>query len=508
MQKHIQDHMNGNIAYSANLAPKIILGTKPRATVSEPVLSFSHYYWIHTLAFGLAEAGIHGASYSASYIFLARIAGFDIGNLWQQGDLSWWIAAFYVCWGLGASLTHLIPGWGLGAVEELRRQVLLLTLTYGGLAALVALTHHEVQAAACGFFAGAFVVSLFAVPYGRILMKRLLLSSGIYGIPTAVYGAGEAGTRVIQMLRDEKGLGLDPIVAYDDQPERWGSDVSGVHVLGSAELVMPRASAAVLVTSEINAARQIELLEGPLLHYRTVLIVSDTLDMPTLSMSPRELNGVFGLQVDFRLTSRMHRFQKRVIDMGLVLAGALVWMPAFLVLTALIWLEDRQNPFYLQERIGENGEMFKTIKFRTMVPNAEAVLLQKLEDDEGLRREWEANFKLRHDPRITRVGSFLRRFSLDEIPQLVNVLRGEMSLVGPRPLPRYHHEDLPERVSELRIRATPGITGLWQVSGRSDAGTEGMIRWDPYYVRNWSLWLDLVILVRTVRAVISRSGAY
>jgi lipopolysaccharide/colanic/teichoic acid biosynthesis glycosyltransferase len=125
-----------------------------------------------------------------------------------------------------------------------------------------------------------------------------------------------------------------------------------------------------------------------------------------------------------------------------------------------------------------------------------------------LRKEWETQFKLRHDPRITSIGNFLRRTSMDELPQLVNVLRGEMSLVGPRPLPEYHHQELPERVKKLRDRVRPGMTGLWQVSGRSEAGTQGMARWDTYYVRNWSLWLDIVILVRTIRTVISRHGAF
>jgi len=143
-----------------------------------------------------------------------------------------------------------------------------------------------------------------------------------------------------------------------------------------------------------------------------------------------------------------------------------------------------------------------------MVPNAEAVLREHLRQDPDLRAEWKAHFKLRDDPRLTTLGRWLRRFSVDEIPQLVNVLRGEMSLVGPRPLPRYHYADLPPSVRDLRARVRPGLTGLWQVSGRSASGTEGMEQWDPYYVRNWSLWIDVVVLVRTVRAVIQRTGAY
>jgi lipopolysaccharide/colanic/teichoic acid biosynthesis glycosyltransferase len=151
---------------------------------------------------------------------------------------------------------------------------------------------------------------------------------------------------------------------------------------------------------------------------------------------------------------------------------------------------------------------FKAYKLRTMVPHADQVLEAALKTDPDLRREWDEKCKLRNDPRITPVGRFIRATSLDELPQLVNVLRGEMSWIGPRPLPLYHHEQLPEQVRDLRERVLPGITGLWQVSGRSEVGTTGMEKWDPYYVRNWSIWLDIVILVRTFRAVFTARGAY
>jgi len=143
-----------------------------------------------------------------------------------------------------------------------------------------------------------------------------------------------------------------------------------------------------------------------------------------------------------------------------------------------------------------------------MVPNAEQVLQNALRTNSKLREEWEAHYKLKKDPRITKVGNFLRKTSLDELPQLINILTGDMALVGPRPLPAYHFNELPERVQRLRDQVRPGITGLWQVSGRSEAGTAGMEKWDPYYVRNWSVWLDLVIIARTFSAVLFARGDY
>jgi len=199
---------------------------------------------------------------------------------------------------------------------------------------------------------------------------------------------------------------------------------------------------------------------------------------------------------------------KRALDVGAVLLTSPVWLPVCLLLAALIWLEDRHSPLFVQQRVGQGGRFFPTYKFRTMVPNAEEVLKSRLAEDPALRAEWEANFKLRRDPRITRVGRLTRKLSLDELPQLMNVLFGHMSLVGPRPLPAYHHSQLSLQTRAMREQVPPGMTGMWQVSGRSEAGMAGMERWDPHYVVNWTLLLDLQVLLRTVRVVLFGTGAY
>jgi lipopolysaccharide/colanic/teichoic acid biosynthesis glycosyltransferase len=131
-----------------------------------------------------------------------------------------------------------------------------------------------------------------------------------------------------------------------------------------------------------------------------------------------------------------------------------------------------------------------------------------LSNDPSLKEEWDRNFKLKTDPRITPLGRGLRRLSLDELPQLLNVLIGQMALVGPRPLPAYHYEKIPRSARALRDRVRPGLTGLWQVSGRGDCDYMAMAKWDSYYVRNWSIWLDLVILSKTAQSVLSARGAY
>jgi exopolysaccharide biosynthesis polyprenyl glycosylphosphotransferase len=194
---------------------------------------------------------------------------------------------------------------------------------------------------------------------------------------------------------------------------------------------------------------------------------------------------------------------KRAMDVLLVGAGLLVLAPLFAVVALAIKLDSPGPVFFAQERVGKHGRRFRMLKFRSMKQGADQQL-------DTLRAKNEAIgplFKIRQDPRITRVGRVLRRLSLDELPQLVNVLRGQMSLVGPRP-------PLPSEVDEYedwqlgRLRAVPGLTGLWQVSGRSEVPFHDMVRLDLHYIRNWSLGLDLEILIRTIPAVLSSRGAY
>ena len=410
-----------------------------------------------------------------------------------------------------ASWAHLLPGWGLGAVEELRRIVLALgavfTLVVGGM--WLAQTNADGGAAASRLalgLAGVFAVVL--VPLARTYAKVALIRADVWGVGAVVYGAGPAGSRIVRQLQEQRGIGYVPLAVFDDRPETWGGYLDTVPVVGDTARVAPEAVVAFLALPEADREHQVALLEGPLAGYRTVVVIPDLFEAPSLWVRPRDFGGVLGLELRSALTTPLPRAAKRAVDLLAVGLAAPVWLPLVGLAALAVWLGDRAAPFYSQERIGLGGRPFRASKLRTMVPDAEAVLARALASDASLRDEWDTTFKLARDPRITRVGAILRRTSLDELPQLFDVVRGAMSLVGPRPLPRYHHEDLPERVRDLRERVRPGITGLWQVSGRSDAGNVGMERWDPYYVRNWSLWLDAVILVRTVQVVFKGSGAY
>jgi Undecaprenyl-phosphate galactose phosphotransferase WbaP len=182
-------------------------------------------------------------------------------------------------------------------------------------------------------------------------------------------------------------------------------------------------------------------------------------------------------------------------------------LPLAVVVAVLIKVESRGPVFYRHSRIGREGRRIAIWKFRTMAANADRVLDHYLRAHPEMAAEWRRDRKLRHDPRVTRLGRFLRRTSLDELPQLLNVFRGDMSLVGPRPIVTEEIEKYSEAY-RLYTRVRPGLTGLWQVSGRNDTSYEERVALDTYYVRNWSPWLDVYLLARTVTAVLARAGAY
>jgi Undecaprenyl-phosphate galactose phosphotransferase WbaP len=202
-------------------------------------------------------------------------------------------------------------------------------------------------------------------------------------------------------------------------------------------------------------------------------------------------------------------FAKRLFDIVFSLLVLILFSPVYLILALLIALSSEGPIFYVQERIGQNYKPFHCIKFRTMVTNADEVLVQMMETSPQLRQEFESSFKLKKDPRITKIGRFLRITSLDEFPQFWNVLKGDMSVVGPRPLVA---EELPKYGQHIEqvLTIKPGITGLWQVSGRNDIPYPRRVQIDLHYVKSRTLWLDLWIILKTIDVVIipNNNGAY
>ncbi len=228
----------------------------------------------------------------------------------------------------------------------------------------------------------------------------------------------------------------------------------------------------------------------------------------TFNSEVEDYDGIMLITAGQYIRSFNRRLVKRLIDIIGGCVGAFLLIP----LTIYVWLktdkEERKNGiFFTQDRVGKNGKTIKIYKYRSMVVNAEDILFQMLEENEEIREEYEKSKKIKNDPRVTEIGSFLRKTSLDEFPQLLNVLKGEMSLIGPRPYLHREIEDMGESYNKI-IKFKPAITGMWQVSGRNDIDFNGRLILDEYYFRNWSLWVDIVILIKTIKQVIGRKGAY
>jgi lipopolysaccharide/colanic/teichoic acid biosynthesis glycosyltransferase len=239
-----------------------------------------------------------------------------------------------------------------------------------------------------------------------------------------------------------------------------------------------------------------------------LLLVEDAHDLQSLWLRTRMLGDTIGIEIRRDLCLRHNQVLKRAIDIIFAIPLALLVWPIIVVLALAIKLVDPGPAIYVQERVGRNWTTLRILKLRTMYADAEQRLEERLCRDPQARAEWQRFFKLAHDPRVLPIiGHFMRHTSLDELPQLWNVICGDMSLVGPRPFPAYHMTSFDDEFRIVRVSVQPGITGMWQVSSRSNGDLQVQKAQDLFYIRNWSIWLDIYILLQTVIVVLNGKGA-
>ncbi len=361
---------------------------------------------------------------------------------------------------------------------------------------------------------GLWTCSLFLFPVFRLWGKKWLYSAGIRKEKVLIIGAGNAGILAMEGLEREKHMGYHVVGFLDDDARKSGSTIHGKRVLGPVaehrRLIRDFGIRTVIIAIPSLPPDKLSALTARVQNYATnTMLIPDLRGIALLNTDLFHLflEEIFLISIRNNLKSVTNRFVKRLFDLTICICTLPLVLPVIGVIGILIMLESRGAAIYAHDRIGRKGRQFKCLKFRTMQRDAEEKLREMLESDAVLRNEWETTWKLRDDPRVTRVGRFLRKSSLDELPQILNVLKGEMSLVGPRPyLPR----EIPQISENSAVigSAKPGITGLWQVSGRSDTGYRYRVKLDTWYVMNWSLWLDIAILFKTVRVVLKAEGAY
>jgi Undecaprenyl-phosphate galactose phosphotransferase WbaP len=435
-------------------------------------------------------------------------------SIWGPAELSEVaVAAIVPCvtvWVGLRALLGLYPGYGLDSAERLRRHVYSVFATLAVLA-VFAVGFKVGDTLSRILLACAFLGLLFLTPVVQHLVKLGMKKAGMWGKPVIILSYKETGARFQELLKQEWGIGHLPVALLDHHLVAAGKsyqEVSCEETLTDAanlgrELEVDTIIFAMPYTRREQLAHMVSVASES---FRNVLIVPNLNGVTNSAVTARDFAGTLAIEIKHNLLAPWSQRLKRALDLlGTVIGGVLI-SPLVFAIAVVIKLDSPGTAFYGHQRVGAAGKHFLCWKFRTMHVDAERLLDEYLQGSPILRAEWEQNQKLRDDPRVTRVGRLLRQTSLDELPQLWNVLRGEMSLTGPRPIVDAEVAKY-GKVYALYKRIRPGMSGIWQVSGRSDTNYAERVEMDSYYVRNWSVWLDLIILARTVKCVALCRGA-
>ena len=358
-----------------------------------------------------------------------------------------------------------------------------------------------------------WIFILLLVPFSRILTKYLLNKLGYWQRDTWIIGSGNNAIEAYKAIISEQNLGLK-IIGFiaSEGGVRAGETINGIKVISNDIDWLrgedKKTQFIVAVESHQSEMRNSWLRNFMIQGFRYVSVIPTLRGMP---LDSTDISFIFShevmiFRVQQNLAKLSSRTLKRLFDIIASIAIIILLSPVLLYISRQV-KKDGGPAIYGHERIGKDGKPFKCLKFRSMVTNSKDVLNELLQNDPEAKREWDTTFKLKNDPRITKIGAVLRRTSLDELPQLFNVLKGEMSLVGPRPIITAELERYNEEV-DYYLLSKPGMTGLWQVSGRSDVDYETRVYLDAWYVKNWSMWNDIAILFKTVGVVLKKDGAY
>lgn len=407
----------------------------------------------------------------------------------------WPVGLAFTAMNLVFKLYHgnaLYPAAPVSPVEELRRLVASATFTHIGLIAFLALSRQTTEDYSRGVIVISGVLAAVFVQPARNAVRRALRRLGIAQIPVVLAGGGVSAGRVVSALSSNDYTGFRIVRVFD---RNFHDVVPEAKRLGVKVLVACQ--------DERVFRAQIEDFTS---WFAYIEYMPTAEAFPVFGSQPVSFDGVGGLEMVNQRRMRAMRIEKSVFDFALSLAAFVCFLPLFAVIPPLIVLTSRGPVFYRANRLGKHGRPIKVWKFRSMYEDAEARLNSVLEADPERKKEFAANFKLANDPRITPLGRFLRKTSLDEIPQLFNVFSGEMAFIGPRPIVEKEVACYGKAYAVFSS-VKPGITGLWQVSGRSDTDYARRVALDTHYVLNWSPWLDVWILFRTVGAVLFMRGA-
>ena len=359
----------------------------------------------------------------------------------------------------------------------------------------------------------AWILSLILFPMMRAVLKIILIWFNIWTKKLLILGVHQTSLNIVDNIRKSRTLGYKVMAFIDDDPAKIGKTFRGIKVHGPISELESIAKSfgskdIMVVTPHLPRKAIKKILTICENVSESMWLIPRSGDFITEGVHIEVIGDILSLYIKRNLTKPWNVLIKKVSDFFFTLFIMIFTCPLLALITLAIRLESKGSAIYVQKRIGYNGQTFEIYKFRSMYLDNEQILKNYLHSHPEAVAEWKTYKKLKnYDPRVTRVGRFIRKLSLDELPQLFNILKGEMSLVGPRP---YIPEELVshEDISKTIARVKPGITGLWQVSGRSDVCFEDRLALDAYYIRNWSLWMDITILLKSFMVAFSSRGAY
>ncbi|BDA10886.1 undecaprenyl-phosphate galactose phosphotransferase WbaP [Megamonas funiformis] len=350
-----------------------------------------------------------------------------------------------------------------------------------------------------------FVISFLSLYLFRQLLVKTCNKLNILKTPVIFVGNGKATEDIIYFTNHNNCFGIkvaDIVEEIEDINQLRKNIISRIEQL--------KVKTIIIAIPNLEKNKLLDLVEDIQPLVRNLMFVPNTIGIPVINLEVKKLyeSNMLLLSIRNNLAKKTNRRIKRIFDIVFSLLTMVIIIPVSIVVIVLIMIESPgAAPIFKHYRVGKGGILFPCYKFRSMVPNAQEKLQEYLKSDLEAQKEWNKYFKLKNDPRITKVGKFIRKTSIDELPQFINVLKGEMSWVGPRPIIKdeihYYGKYIKDYYAVL-----PGITGMWQVSGRSEIGYKDRVSLDVWYVRNWSIWIDITLILKTIKTVLFRKGAY
>lgn len=446
--------------------------------------------WLVSLLFIILDAILIGASFFLATLIrkivevpfhLAPVSSDTIFSMAQLGAL--FVVGLFFFQGM-------YPGYGLTAVKELEQMSKATTLAFILLTTLSYLNKSYLVFPRSVFLL-TWLICLVIIPVSRFVERNILSRMPIYGIPVTVFGDGQWALDVISSLKRVRRLGwkptqTKPVMQYTHKKNHFSNSI-----------------ALLAYEQDVPVSQKIRDLSH---YFRKVVVVEETNNYGSLWVQIRDLDSIMGLEYQYHLLSLSNRIIKKAIDFVGALFLLVVLSPLLLIVSILIKTDDQGPILYKQERMGKDFSRIMIYKFRSMVNDADERLNELLAKDPVAQEQYKKYHKLEEDPRITRVGRFIRRFSIDEFPQLINVLKGEMSLSGPRAYLPSEMDEMGNYAATI-LRVNPGMTGWWQVLGRHNTSFQKRLQMDEYYISNWSIWMDVYIFLKTVGVVVFGKGA-